>query len=94
MQSSRLLLTFVILLPAMLAACVETIESTGADPVTRKAETACLTRAHSVSDRSDLYVVRSEYSEASTLVIVGDPDGNRYSCRASNTGAVAEFSAV
>lgn len=94
MPSYRLRLTIALLLPPLLAACVETVESTGADPMTRTAETACLSRAHRVSNRSDLYVVRSEYSEANTLVIVGDPDGNRYQCRASNAGAVAEFSAV
>lgn len=94
MPSYRLRFSIALLLSPLLAACVETVESTGADPVTRTAETACLTRAHRVSDRNDLYVVRSEYSEANTLVIVGDPDGNRYRCLASNSGAVAEFSVV
>lgn len=79
---------------SVLAGCVEQIESTGVDPVTREAESACLTRAYRVSDRPDLYVVRSEYSEANTLVIVGDPDGNRYRCLASKSGAVTEFSVL
>jgi len=61
----------------------------GGSPMAR-AEAACIQRAQEVTGGS-AYVVRSEFSEANTLVTVGGKNGTRWRCLSSNDGRIAEF---
>lgn len=57
------------------------------------AESACMAAVHREygGTEGSLYVVRSEYSEAGSLVMVA-ADGDRWRCLASNDGAVEALS--
>jgi hypothetical protein len=66
--------------------------STGSAPsVTSRAEQACLNRARA-SSVPGAHVIRAEFSQANTLVTIGDNVGGRYRCLSSNDGVVADFS--
>lgn len=58
---------------------------------TSRAEQACLQRARA-SSVPGAHVIRSEFSQANTLVTIGDNVGGRYRCLSSNDGVVADFS--
>ena len=58
---------------------------------TSKAEQACLQRARA-SSVPGAQVIRSEFSQANTLVTIGDNVGGRYRCLSSNDGVVSDFS--
>lgn len=62
------------------------------DPSAAAAERACLARANDFSNGAGVFVVSSEFSEANSLVIVEDRNGDRYRCLSSNRGEIAEFS--
>jgi hypothetical protein len=63
----------------------------GAPSVTSRAEQACLQRAR-VSSVPGAHVIRAEFSQANTLVTIGDNLGGRYRCLSSNDGVVSDFS--
>jgi len=61
----------------------------GGSPMAR-AQATCIERAQEITGGS-AYVVRSEFSEANTLVIVGGRKGTRWRCLSSNDGRIAEL---
>lgn len=94
MKLTAMELTGVALAAVLLGGCVVVSgESTGRAPSTKtsRAERACLDRARA-SSVPGAYVIRSEFSEANTLVTIGDNLGGRYRCLSSNDGVVADFS--
>jgi hypothetical protein len=79
-----------------LASCATGSSGGGANTgsVTEAAERACVARANSFSNGAGATVERSEFSQANTLVIVRDRNGDRYRCLSSNSGEIAEFSVM
>lgn len=81
---------------ASLAACNEMVEMDDA-PIragTSAAETACINAVNSNAPGSSTTVVRSEFSEVGTLVMLRSVNGTNWRCLASNSGIVEELSNV
>jgi hypothetical protein len=68
-------------------------KSSGSRQATSAAESACMAAVNrQYGGKYDVKVVRSEYSEANSLVVVaGGPDRERWRCLASNGGVVQEL---
>ena len=64
------------------------------DPAASTAERACLARANSFTNGAEPFVVSSEFSQANSLVIIEDRNGDRYRCLSANNGQIAEFSVM
>jgi len=69
------------------------MDGTG-DPPDRTAEQACVARANNLTSGKGAFAVRSDFSEANTLVIVQDQLGNQYRCLASKSGSIIDFSVM
>ncbi len=84
-MTDRMIFAALVVGATALAGC-----ATGGGSPTARAEAACIQRAQQVTGGS-AYVVRSEFSEANTLVIVGGKEGTRWRCLSSSDGRIAEF---
>jgi len=92
MKLTAMKLTGAALAAVALAGCAGGSGGSGGAPsLTYRAEQACLQRARA-SSVPGAHVIRSEFSQANTLVTIGDNVRGRYRCLSSNDGVVADFS--